>query len=90
MLLNFLNLNKIIKLIIAITIVRQSVIESCPSWKQMAIIIATEVILTASKKAENSFEFFNFLTIGFNNATNIKDGRKIPSVDTIAPIKPLI
>lgn len=86
----FLYLNTIRILKTAIKIVRQSVMVSFPITKQMAAIIATDATFTASRNTENSLEFRIFFTIGFNNATNTKDGKKIPRVDTTAPQNPLI
>ncbi|MNL74971.1 hypothetical protein D3C87_2006920 [compost metagenome] len=77
-------------LTIVIAIVRQSVIVSFPIAKQTEIMMATEATLTASKKIENIFEFLIFLTKGLSKATNTKEGRKIPIVETIAPVSPLI
>ena len=74
----------------AIKIVRQSVIESLPMAKQTEIIIATEAMFTASKKAENKTELRIFLTSGFRNATKTKEGRKIAIVEITAPDRPLI
>jgi hypothetical protein len=56
----------------------------------MEIIIATEAIFTASKKADNDFELRIFLTSGLSIATKRKAGTKIPIVDITAPEIPLI
>lgn len=53
-------------------------------------MIATEATLTASRNAENSFEFRIFFTIGFSNATNTNEGKNMAIVETIAPVKPLV
>jgi len=74
----------------AIVIVRQSVMVSLPIEKQTETIIATEATFTVSRNAENNFEFRIFFTSGLSNATNTNDGRKIPIVETIAPVSPLI
>ena len=58
--------------------------------KQIEIIIATEATFTASKNAENNFEFRIFLTIGFRKATKTNEGRKMAIVERIAPDNPLI
>lgn len=60
---NFLYPKAMAILITAIKIVRQSVMVSFPISKQMAMIMATDARFTASKNAENSFEFRIFLTI---------------------------
>jgi len=75
---------------IAMEIVRQSVIVSFPIEKQTETIMAIEATFTASRKAENEFEFRIFRTSGFNKATKTNDGRKIAMVETIAPVSPLI
>jgi hypothetical protein len=54
------------------------------------MISAIEATFTAFKKAANSFDFLIIRTKGFNKATNKKDGRNMPIVDTIAPLIPLI
>ena len=74
----------------AIKIVRQSVIVSLHIAKQTLTIIATDATFTASKKAENSSDVRTFFTARPSNATKTKDGRKIPMVETTAPVKPLI
>lgn len=78
------------RLTIAITTVRQSVITSCPIIIQTEKMSATEAILTASKKLENNFEFRMNLRRGFKRATNTKDGRKTAKVEITAPQNPLI
>jgi len=72
----------------AIKIVLQSVMLSFPISKQMTVIRATDATFTASKKEENIFDDLNFFTSGFSNATNKKEGRKIPIVETTAPLHP--
>lgn len=84
-LLIFLNPNIKIILSNAIEMVRQSVMVSFPIVKQTAIIIATDATFTASKKVENNLEFLIFFTNGLSNATNTKDGRKIPMVEIRHP-----
>ena len=74
----------------AIETVRQSVMVSFPIAKQTEMMIATEATFTASRKVENRTELRIFFTNGFSKATKMKDGRKIPMVETIAPVKPLI
>ena len=39
-------------------------------------------------KEENNFEVLNFFTSGLSKATNIKEGKKIPMVETTAPFHP--
>ena len=48
-----------------------------------------EATFTAFKKEENNFEPRIFRTNGFRNATKRKEGKKIPRVETIAPLIPL-
>ena len=74
----------------AIKMVRQSVIVSLAIEKQMEAMMATDATLTASKKAENSTELRIFFTNGFNKATNRNAGTKIATVETTAPVHPLI
>lgn len=74
----------------AIDIVRQSVMVSLPIVKQTEIIIATEATFTASKNAENKVEFRIFFTSGLSKATNTNEGKKIPIVETSAPVSPFI
>ena len=86
----FLYLKVITILKTAIRIVRQSVTESLPIEKHTEIIMATEAIFTASRKAENNIELRIFFTSGFRKATKIKEGRKIAIVEMTAPDIPLI
>lgn len=74
----------------AIKTVRQSIIVSFPISTQIEIIIAIDATFTASKNVENNLESRIFFTSGFNNATKIKDGKKMAIVEINAPEKPLI
>ena len=74
----------------AIKTVRQSVMLSWPMEKQIEIIMATDATFTASRNAEKRVELRIFFTSGFSTATKINDGRKIPMVETIAPVQPFI
>lgn len=78
------------RLMIAMDIVRQSVITSLPIMMQTEIMSATEAIFTASKKEEKRVDFRKNFKIGFNNATKIKEGKKTANVEIIAPQIPLI
>ena len=69
----------------AMRIVRQSKMVSLPKLMQTVRMIATEAILTPSRKAENKGDFRILGTSGFNKATKTKDGRKTAVVARIAP-----
>ena len=62
---------------IAIVIVRQSVMVSLPIEKQTETIIATDATFTASRNAENSFEFRIFFTSGLSKATKMNEGNRV-------------
>ena len=74
----------------AITTVRQSVMDVFPISTHIARIKATDTIFTVSKNADNSVEFLNRDINGFNKATNKKEGKNIPVVAATAPGMPAI
>ncbi len=69
------------------SIALQSVILSLPISKQTAMMMTTDATFTASKNAENRFEFRIFFTKGFNNVTKTKEGKKMAMVEITAPEK---
>src|SRR6266404_639924 len=76
------------RLSIAIRIVRQSEMVSRPKLIQTVRMIATEAILTPSRKAEKKRDFRILGTSGFSKAINTKEGRKTAIVANMAPCAP--
>ena len=85
-----LNLKTISALMSVIITVRQSVMVSLPIIKHTAAIMATDATFTASKKADNAFEFRSFFIKGLRSATKTNEGKNMASVEIIAPDQLLI
>lgn len=72
----------------AINIMRQSVVVSLAICRHTTMITATAPIFTASKKLRKGLDFCILGINGFKNATNKKEGKKMPNVAITAPENP--
>jgi hypothetical protein len=70
--------------------VLHSIITSLPISIITDKIMAIETMFIVSKNADITLDFLSFGMSGFKNATNKKDGRKMPIVAAIAPLMPPI
>lgn len=68
----------------------QSLIADFPICTQIDSIKATETIFTVSKNTDIILDCLNLGITGFNRITNKKEGKKIPTVASIAPCQPPI
>ena len=64
------------------------VMDDSNSLNKTDAIKASEAIFTPSNKYFRFLDSLNLCRIGFNKATKINEGKKIPAVDTRAPGSP--